>query len=313
MVSARRRRVPHQADCVKATDISKPGAFAVQSCLCPDPRDGAVVPQWQRECKPYIRNGFRVAFTNWQCFLSIFPVFGLSKFHNEVINIWTHLLPGVGALWLSLKQVLNLTDGTDVAMLLFFAAASFMFLASATYHTFNDLSQHATRLLLKVDLFGISTMIAGSYVPAVYMGFACFPTWRCVWLTMAGLLLVLGALVAFDFVKDDHKTPCLCLLVGVGVIPAAHWAVIMPSDEFVMLWRGVVSMFLFYGSGAAIFVSRWPERVLPGKTCMLGCSHQWWHVFVLLAAMVWWWNCETQRSHFREKQLLTTVHLCDGR
>lgn len=293
-------------------DPSVPGAFAQQRrCWCPSPLGHPCVPRWQLDCKPFIQNGFRVAFTKRQCLYSVFlPILGLAEWHNETINIWTHLVPGLVAAYLTWSQMQTLTDGTDVSMLLFYLASAFMFLASATYHTFNDLSPRATVLLLRVDLFGIATMISGSYVPAVFMGFHCLPTWRWIWLGLAACLLLLGALVAFDFVADDMKTSCLCLLVGVGVVPTMHWAFIMPYDELLMLWRGVVGMFLMYSLGAVLFVSRWPERTFPGKTCVFGCSHQWWHLFVLLAAGVWWWNCEVQRAHFREKQL--TVQVCEA-
>lgn len=50
---------------------------------------------------------------------------------------------------------------------------------------------------------------------------------------------------------------------------------------------GCLRMFACYAAGFACYVRRWPQRWAPGRFDFLFHSHQWWHLFVLLAAVLW--------------------------
>lgn len=46
--------------------------------------------------------------------------------------------------------------------------------------------------LLRADLTGIAAQIFGSYVPGIYYGFACYPTWRIVYFMLVSIIFLVG-------------------------------------------------------------------------------------------------------------------------
>lgn len=49
----------------------------------------------------------------------------------------------------------------------------------------------------------------------------------------------------------------------------------------------VTVMYLISGIAFLIYVTRIPERWLAGKVDFFGHSHNWWHIFVLIALYYW--------------------------
>ncbi|KAK5981901.1 Progestin and adipoQ receptor family member 3, partial [Trichostrongylus colubriformis] len=75
-----------------------------------------------------------------------------------------------------------------------------------------------------------------------------------------------------------------------GFCPTTHWVYLHGglSNSHVANWLG--DIFVLYGLiGLAFFfyVTLIPERLYPGAFDLVGCSHQWWHIFIL-SAMVFW-------------------------
>jgi predicted membrane channel-forming protein YqfA (hemolysin III family) len=46
-------------------------------------------------------------------------------------------------------------------------------------------------------------------------------------------------------------------------------------------------MYILAGVAFIIYMSKCPERCSPGQFDYVGCSHQWWHIIVVVAFYYW--------------------------
>ncbi|KAL0358419.1 UNVERIFIED_CONTAM: Heptahelical transmembrane protein 1 [Sesamum angustifolium] len=81
--------------------------------------------------------------------------------------------------------------------------------------------------------------------------------------------------------------PCFAFVcMAVGLIPAVHALVANWNDPYRNITLAYESaMALFYLIGTLFYVSRVPERWKPGWFDLVGQSHQFFHVFVVLGAL----------------------------
>ena len=158
---------------------------------------------------PFIAAGYRVRYSIKNCLYSIFT------FHNETMNIWTHLLAfstliGV-VLFLTFEYCTRSSFGSnnqaskysrystiDFSMnLLYISCNAIALLFSTIYHTFGCVSEFTHSCLLKLDLSGIILIQFGSYFPLLYYGFFCHPFWQSVYLFLSLLIIVVGGAVTY--------------------------------------------------------------------------------------------------------------------
>jgi len=134
------------------------------------------VPHWMQD-NQHIHSNYRQASNSYKrSFASILHV------HNETVNIWTHLVPGLLsipsgiALYHTLKPRYDRATAADVlALSCFFLGAATCLSISATYHTISNHSPSVNRWGNQLDYFGIVLLITGSFVPSIYYGFWCHP------------------------------------------------------------------------------------------------------------------------------------------
>lgn len=123
----------------------------------------------------YILTGYRpMSNSLMKSFTSIFAV------HNETVNIWTHLVPGLlllcvlGAIlsgkppignlvndvrqWIALEYP-SATRVDGIVLLVFLVGATLMFTASWTYHTVSNHSLSFSKNWNKIDYVGIICMM----------------------------------------------------------------------------------------------------------------------------------------------------------
>lgn len=214
--------------------------------------------------------------------------------HNETGNMWTHLLgsayfAAVGVRFcldaLSAEEQERLEGEAWVFALV--VASAFCLMCSFGYHLCNCTGSGVCHCMHKVDQIGIVVLISASYFTGIALGFRCRPVLRCIYLAYAGgvALALLGPLLRPHLVQDMTRHFIVC--VALGVIPAAHFMCISSREGVARVAPYLAAMFGCYGIGALFFVSRWPERRWPGRFDLLGHSHQFWHIFVLLAAVSW--------------------------
>jgi len=262
------------------------------------------VPPFLRN-NPFILKYYRTYFSFSLCLKSLF------LWHNETVNIWTHL---IGVLVFAAFSLFTITSSiyrvwngsriyfADVCIMLVYECLAInCFLSSTLYHTFNCHSRKTWQVCYKCDLSGISGLIGGSFFPALYFQLRCYFAWQVVYISSIAVFALLG--MVFPFIPVANKaravkifrivrTLLFLCMVGSGIIPAAHWFIAMKPMQLTnseySLFAGLTAMLLLYGIGLVFWVFKLPERFYPGFFDLIGHSHNIWHVFIVLAAVTWW-------------------------
>ncbi len=260
------------------------------------------LPHWLRD-NEFLRHNHRPPMYSFRgCFKSMF------RLHTETWNIWTHLVGFIFFVVLSLGvyvfgdyitwlfedvQIHNLPWDEQAMLFLFFLGAMACLCCSFLFHLFSSHSHKIFVLFSRLDYSGIAFLITGSSVPAYYYGFYCMRLERYTHMT---ILITLCVLCVSISLWKKFSTPAyrplrafVFLTFGLyGFIPSLH---VLFREGFTKattgyaLW-GMLLMGCLYICGACFYISRIPERFFPGKFDIWVNSHQVFHVFVLLAALV---------------------------
>mmetsp|Transcript_7380 Transcript_7380/g.12257 ORF Transcript_7380/g.12257 Transcript_7380/m.12257 type:complete len:145 (-) Transcript_7380:113-547(-) len=91
-------------------------------------------------------------------------------------------------------------------------------------------------------------------------------------------------------------------LVVAGLIPFAHWWSITPEVFREEVTKEFLLMFMWYGLGFTLFVSKVPEKFFPKSflATQVFASHFLWHCCVLSAVYVWFHFLLQYRELLRE-------------
>jgi len=143
------------------------------------------LPNWQRD-NPHIHGSYRRAsYSYGGSFRTIL------HWHNESVNIWSHLVPAAVSLPLGVKlyhilqpRYSRASFSDFVAMSCFFLGAALCLGMSATFHTLSNHSPRVAKMWNQLDYAGISCLIAGSFVPSVFYGFWCDREKQVIYWTM---------------------------------------------------------------------------------------------------------------------------------
>jgi len=278
------------------------------------------VEQWMR--LPYIRNGYRRPYLSWSqlCGTMFCP-------HNEVCNVWSHLVPACFAYhavarWSSEKDFWRKPE--DQAMFVaFLVGMSICFTFSVFYHMFNCKSPRDYTWFLTLDYQGILTLIGASYLPAMHFAFMCYPMWQKLYSSLAIIFFVAGAIPFLTARiqerptrKHDGDSLKLFIIVwntcwGMPVIAQYLWMELRDLDGDGHSWdlspeakffaMSTWKLWILYGCGFGLFLTRIPEVYFEHTFDIVGASHQLFHVFVVLAAWSWYDNLlkfyEMQEGH----------------
>lgn len=136
------------------------------------------MPSWfRRESNQCILHGYRpilgsahASFCSW------------SYFHNESVNIYSHLIPAVVFLlgegytqhYLTSRYI-GVTGADVIAFSIFMVTAVTCLSLSTMYHTLMNHSQYVERFCLRLDMLGVVIFIQGDLVLGSYMIFWCEP------------------------------------------------------------------------------------------------------------------------------------------
>jgi len=170
----------------------------------------------------------------------------------------------------------------------FMCTAMCCLLFSAIFHLFNAVSQRTALLLQALDYCGISILITGSNIPVIYYGFYCAPMLRHLYVTLITVMgftvFMITILPRFRPVKYRELKTILFIGLGVsGAIPLTHLMFHFGRVHFIFWY--LIAMGVFYLVGAAIYLTRIPERFSPGKFDIWFSSHQLWHMLIFIAVL----------------------------
>ena len=248
------------------------------------------LPKWMQD-NGYILTGYRPPLKSFtRCFESLLYV------HNETCNVYSHLLGfllfgillgyAVVSGWMTSGPVFQ-----SVSVALFFVGTMVGMAFSTLFHLVFCHSPSAHSLFSRLDYTGIAVMIAGSFFPSVYHAFYCEPHLQAAYMSMI-CLLGIGCIVVSllpRFANPEWRLVRMSLFLamgGSGIIPALHagyihdWDLI--ADGFAIGSHALMG--ILYVGGAIAYGLRIPERIAPGMFDIVGASHQFFHVCVVVAA-----------------------------
>ena len=260
------------------------------------------LPHWLKD-NEFLRHHHRPPMNSFRgCLKSIF------RLHTETWNIWTHLLGfvffvilcmgvyvfGDYITWLFEDVTIHNLPWVEQVMLSFFFIGAMACLScSFMFHMFSNHSHRIYKVFSRLDYSGIAFQITGSSIPAYYYGFYCTTLAKY---THISILIALCIVCVSISLWSKFATPkyrplrfAVFAIFGLyGVVPAIHIllrdGLEEAQDGFSVL--GMVLMGALYLFGAGLYVLRIPERFFPGKFDIWASSHQWFHVFVVTAALV---------------------------
>ncbi|KAJ4379975.1 inc metabolism membrane protein [Didymella sp. IMI 355093] len=161
----------------------------------------------------------------WACVRSVFG------FHNELVNIWSHLLGFIMVLALAFyfyPSSVNWSQSTKADIFIagvFFFAACKCLACSTIWHTMSSISeQNLLERFACVDYTGISLLVAASILTTEYAAFYCEPVSRWSYMILTGALGVGGVILPWQptFNRADMawlRVAFYCSLALTGFIP----------------------------------------------------------------------------------------------
>ncbi|XP_044742305.1 progestin and adipoQ receptor family member 3 isoform X2 [Chrysoperla carnea] len=239
---------------------------------------------------PYIRSGYRQFLNTKLCLESIF------WWTNETINIWSHLFGFLLFFGLTIYDLCLLNIQAPLGDKLLVGAILICFqicmILSAMYHTFSCKSEHDFNCLLTFDLFGIAISLLSIYVSGIYYAFWCNRDAQYFYMISVSLIFIfaLSLQVPRFNVSSNVKMLVFVAWAAYGVIPTLHWTFAqggLKNPMVALLLPRVLGMYGIVGLAFLIYISKIPERFLPGYVDYIGHSHQWWHLFVVIALYYW--------------------------
>ncbi|KAL1822715.1 hypothetical protein ACET3Z_009493 [Daucus carota] len=261
------------------------------------------LPDYMKD-NEYILNYYRA---NWPLKQALFSIF---RWHNETLNIWTHLIGFVLFLGLTFTKLMNLSSVFDLIhifsrspssrsddtsklwpFLVFLSGSMFCLLSSSICHLFCCHSHPLNTLLLRIDYIGIVVMIITSFFPPIYYIFQCSPHYQLIYLSTITIIGIFTVVTVLSPAMSTNKyRPFRALLFGAmggfGFVPAVHAVVVFWNEPFrneTLAYE--MAMGFSYVIGTVVYVTRVPERWRPGWFDLAGQSHQIFHILVIIAAL----------------------------
>lgn len=257
------------------------------------------VPHWQRY-NTAIRGSYRAFYDTKMTFKS------LVGWHNESMNVWTHLAGFLFFIYLTYFLFANVIQENGSFSIYLYDAPIFYYvfclgclsctICSTIYHLFSGHRDgKLISLMGRVDFIGITLLIISSLLPPVYVMLHCIPFYRNIYISVTILLGIFTSIACWTDIFYHHVFLRVGLFIGLamsGACPLVHSMLVMPYTSSInSVLCGLLLMAVLYLTGVVFYVVRFPEAWFPSHFDCFFSSHQIWHYFVLLAALVHFCNC----------------------
>ena len=275
---------------------------------------------------PFILGGYRTRVGFFGCMKSVFLL------HNETINIWSHLIGFMFFAGLFVHDLVLVIptvtdDGTQITKTDFAILCTLLICYQATmvlsslYHTFEcHSSQEVSNACFALDILGITLGLMATYLSGIYYAFWCEPGWRDFYLcTVGGIFLVATSLhfAPAQYMSNEKfhttRTALFTLWAIYGIVPTIHWSWMQGGGPVVgIMVPRILIMYALCGVAMFFYVTKMPERLMPGFVDIIGHSHQWWHVITFIA-LIFWHQTGLTFSMFRLKHGCANHDLIDAK
>ncbi|KAH8676603.1 hemolysin III family channel protein [Tricladium varicosporioides] len=252
------------------------------------------IEAWQQD-NEFLHSGYRKVSNSYRASLA-----SLAYVHNQTANIYSHLLgalifvAGGCFIYYSLVPRYQTADKYDLGIFAsFFTGAFICFGFSAFFHAVGNHSHRVYHNWLLLDLYGILCLICGTVYSGTYYGFYCEPS---IWITYSVEITIITIVGGLIFTIPRFREPkwrfIRALVFGIillsGAVPMTHAAELFGRKQAAlqMGWYWLVLEACLYITGACIYATRFPECLKPGSFDIWGNSHQVFHIFAVLGALV---------------------------
>ncbi|AAS51226.2 ACL002Cp [Eremothecium gossypii ATCC 10895] len=250
------------------------------------------LPDWQKDNEHILSGYVRETNSYRKTFRSLFYL------HNESVNIYSHLIPGICFLFIALfnKYVVadySTTTWKDYLMIdIFLLGAVVCLTLSGVYHCMKSHSLEVSVFGNKLDYIGIVALISCSMISQMYYGFydstAMFSLFSTVTLSLALACAVVSLSPHFRSREWRKYRAAIFTAFGLsGLLPVItscfYYGPIEAYSRIQLKWLSLEGV--LYISGAVLYGVRFPERLAPGSFDIWGHSHQLFHVLVVIAAL----------------------------
>ncbi|KIK61750.1 hypothetical protein GYMLUDRAFT_42791 [Collybiopsis luxurians FD-317 M1] len=237
----------------------------------------------------FVTQGYRfIPIERWPLILM-----SLFAFHNEFLNIHTHLIPGL--LWLvNCIPFMNPSGVEDVPEALFMTFAIMCLFSSAVWHTMSGCAHcPSMEFCARVDYVGIGWLISASVGTVVHYGFQCYPKLGKMFLVGCLLTGLLGSSCPFmqwfnEVRYRGWRIVFFLSLAFFSLAPLAGLAIMHSPKAMFSFISPVVPSLISYVVGLVFYATHIPERFIPERWSrhldkIGGGSHAIWHCFIVLA------------------------------
>ncbi|KAF9527364.1 hemolysin-III related-domain-containing protein [Crepidotus variabilis] len=238
---------------------------------------------------PFVTHGYRfIPLNRWPLL-----IMSLFSWHNEIINIHTHLIPFL--VWgINLTPLYNDAFSFDTPEILFMSFALLCLLCSSVWHTMAGCAHRGSmEFCARVDYVGIGWLISASVATVVHYGFHCHPNTSRAFLGLCFSTGVAGNVLPFMkwFDKFEYRLYRIAFFLSLAFAalgPLVTMAILHSTRETLDFIAPVVPSLISYLVGLGFYASHFPERLLPEDVRKRldmygGSSHAIWHMFIVLA------------------------------
>ncbi|KAF8902924.1 hemolysin-III related-domain-containing protein [Gymnopilus junonius] len=244
--------------------------------------------QWRNN--PFVTHGYRfIPIERWPLILM-----SLFAFHNETLNIHTHLIPFL--MWgISLFPFVPKQASFDTPELLFMGFALLCLLSSALWHTMSGCADHKSmEFCARVDYVGIGWLISASIGTVVHYGLQCHPEMGYAFLGLCFTTGLAGNIFPFMawFNKREYRFYRIGFFLALafsGIGPMIAISYLHGAKEMFEFVGPVFPSLVSYVVGLVFYAYHFPECIIPPniqrRLDAIGGvgSHAIWHCFIVLA------------------------------
>ncbi|CAG9535220.1 unnamed protein product [Cercopithifilaria johnstoni] len=228
------------------------------------------------------------------------------QWNNETINIWSHLIGFFYFTWrqyetnVSILPSSNANAKDHIVTTVCLLGLQTCMLLSSLYHIFGSISLEGRRMLLRLDIFGISSGLLSMYLIGIYTSFLCFEEWQKRYLAfLFGISLIAAYLPFSNNISEmplfrsqiSYTNLTYLIIVTLSFAPAFHWVILHGGIGSDHVTKWLPKLLVLYGTSGCAFlfyILMIPERLKPGAFDCVGNSHQWWHILIFTA--MWYWQ-----------------------
>jgi adiponectin receptor len=241
------------------------------------------LPPWY-EVNPYVQTGYRPVMGFWPTLRTLF------QWHNETLNIYTHLLPGL--YYLIMWFLLNPTCSIDCRMVYSYSyfSAAMMGLCSGIGHTLYSVSPRINEIAWKLDFTGVIMsnsihLLMDSYIVCIML-LENYNLYRIgVIFQLVAMLTVLYTIWSKPLVVGQLWGIVYPVVTSVPLTISLYtWAQFYETDPLIhnAIQASLNCSICIWIAGIFFFKGRLPERLYSHWIFDYMSSHVWHHVFCVL-------------------------------